>query len=158
MKADIDHLFRTPEHTGTVAGWIYREFWEGRDGYDRATLESLLKNADDPHRIPLSLLARVGEAPAGTVNLIEHDFSKRPELTPWLAALVVEKRFRGMGIGSALTRALLSEAARLGIETLYLCTDIPEFYARLGALRHETVDGLHVMRFMIRKTAHVNKT
>jgi len=152
MKASIGHLCQTPEHTGTVAGWIYREFWEGREGYDRATLETLLKNADDPRRIPLSLLARVRGKPAGTVNLIEHDFSKRPELTPWLAALVVEKRFRGMGIGSALTRALLSEAARLGIEHLYLCTDIPEFYANLGALPHETVDQLHVMRFRIQPT------
>jgi len=145
----IHHLFRHPQHLRTVAGWIYREFWEDRNGYDQATLEKLLGDADDPDRIPISLVALIDGVPAGTVNLIAHDNSKRPELTPWLAALVVVRKFRGRGIGSALVRRLLTEAARLGIATLYLGTDTPDFYTRLGAFHHETVDGLHIMRFEI---------
>lgn len=149
MTSSIHHLFQYPQHTCTVAGWIYREFWEDRNGYDRATLEKLLGDADDPGRIPLSLIALADGVPAGTVNLIYHDNSRRPELTPWLAALVVVKKYRGRGIGSALVTRLLTEASRIGISTLYLGTDTPDFYTRLGAFHHETVDGLHIMRFEI---------
>lgn len=149
MTPSIHHLFMYPQHTGTVAGWIFREFWEDRNGYDQATLEKLLGDADDPGHIPLSLIAMVDGAPAGTVNLIAHDHSKLPELTPWLAALVVVRKHRGKGIGSALVRRLLTEAARLGVSRLYLGTDTPDFYTRLGAFHHETVDGLHIMRFEI---------
>ncbi len=149
MTSSIHHLFQYPQHTGTVAGWIYREFWEDRNGYDQATLEKLLGDADDPGRIPLSLIALADGVPAGTVNLIYHDNARRPELTPWLAALVVVKKYRGRGIGSALVKRLLTEASRIGISTLYLGTDTPDFYTRLGAFHHETVDGLHIMRFEI---------
>lgn len=149
MKTEIHHLFQLPQHTGAVSGWIYREFWEDRNGYDQATLEKLLGDADNPDRIPLSLIATADGVPAGTVNLIAHDNSRRPELTPWLAALVVVRKYRGRGIGSALVRRLLSEACRLGISTLYLGTDTPEFYTRLGAVHHEKVDGLFIMRFEI---------
>lgn len=146
MKTAINHLFEHPQHLRAVAGWIYREFWEDRNGYDQATLEKLLRDADDPDRIPLSLIALVDGVPAGTVNLIAHDNSKRPELTPWLAALVVVRKYRGRGIGSALVRRLLTEASRLGISALYLGTDTPDFYTRLGAVHHEKVDGLFIMR------------
>ncbi len=147
MTPVIRHLFEKPELTGTVAGWIYREFWQGRGGYDLATLEKLLGDAVDPDLIPLSLLAEKDGVPVGTVNLIGHDHSKRPELTPWLAALFVVREFRGMGIGSALVERLLSEAGRLGVERLYLGADNPGFYTRLGAVPHEIVDGLAIMRF-----------
>lgn len=149
MIPSIQNLFQNPQHTRTVAGWIYREFWEDRNGYDQATLEKLLGDADDPDRIPLSLIALADGVPAGTVNLIAHDNSKLPELTPWLAALVVVRKYRGKGIGSALVKRLLAEASRLGVTTLYLGTDTPDFYARLGAIHHETVEGLFIMRFEI---------
>lgn len=154
MIPSIHHLFQHPQHLRTVAGWIYREFWEDRNGYDQATLEKLLGDADDPDRIPLSLIALADGVPAGTVNLITHDNSKRPELTPWLAALVVVRKYRGRGLGSALVKRLLTEASRLGTATLYLGTDTPGFYTRLGALHHETFDGLYIMRFDIPKEQH----
>lgn len=149
MSLETDHLHRRPEHLATVAGWIYREFWEGRDGYAQRDLEVLLSHAVDPDRIPLSLLALEDGVPVGTVNLIEHDHSKRPELTPWLAALVVIEQYRGRGIGSALVKRLLAEAERIGVSTLYLGADQPGFYARLGAVPHEVVNGLQLMRFRV---------
>ena len=133
----IDHLFNHPEHRSLVAGWIYHEFWRDCPGYSVATFEELLREADHPDRIPLSLLALVDGQPAGTVNLIHNDDESRPHLHPWLAALVVTPEQRGRGIGSALVRRLLHEARRLGVTDVYFGTDIPDFYARLGALSHE---------------------
>jgi predicted N-acetyltransferase YhbS len=148
MTLRIDHLFRHPEHTRLVADWIYNEFWQGKPGYSVDTFEGLLRQADDPDRIPLSLLALEDGRPAGTVNLIHTDSDSRPHLHPWLAALIVVPELRHRGIGAALVRALVAEAGRLGIPRLYLGTDIPDFYTALGAALHERLtDTLCIMRF-----------
>ena len=147
MDLRIEHLFHHPERVRLVAGWIYDEFWTGKAGYSVGTFEGLLRDARDPDRIPLSLLALAEGAPAGTVNLIECDDPARPHLRPWLAALFVAPEFRGRGIGSALVRALDAEARRLGCKEMYLGTDIPDFYGPLGAAVHEQVtDTFCIMR------------
>ncbi len=144
----IEHLFAHPEHVRLVAGWIYDEFWRDKPGTSVETFEGLLRQASDPDRIPLSLLALAEGAPAGTVNLVHSDSQRRPDLHPWLAALVVVPAYRGRGIGGALCRALVAEARRLGVTDLYLGTDIPTFYTALGAELHERFDdGLCIMRF-----------
>ena len=150
LSLHINHLFNTPEHLSTVAGWIYHEFWQDKPGYSPAIFEALLRDADDPGRIPLSLLALIDDRPAGTVNLIHNDDPTRPHLHPWLAALVVVPQYRGQGVGSALVRALLQEARRLDVSELYLGTDIPGFYERCGAVIHEHPGEDHwIMRFVI---------
>ncbi len=147
MSLKIAHLFEHPEHVSLVAGWIYDEFWRGRSGYSVATFEGLLRQAGDPARIPLSLLALADGAPAGTVNLVHTDSEARPDLHPWLAALVVVPEHRRRGIGSALVRALVGHATRLGFDELFLGTDIPAFYARFGAEPFQAVrDDLCIMR------------
>lgn len=144
---EIVHLFKHPRHLPLVAGWIYHEFWAGKPGYSVALFEDLLRQADDPGRIPLSLLALDEGRPAGTVNLIHCDSQRRPDLHPWLAALVVPPGARGRGIGSALVRAVASEARRLGFNEVFLGTDIPVFYEPLGARVFQRFeDALCIMR------------
>ncbi len=89
-----------------------------------------------PWRVKRSLLARAGDEPLGAVHLIDHDDSTLPELTPWLAAMVVVLARRGQGLGSALVRALLADARAIGFGRVWLGTDGPGFYERLGARRH----------------------
>jgi len=150
MNLAIGHLFGHPENVRLVAGWIYEEFWKGKLGYSAATFEELLRRASDPERIPLSLLALADGAPAGTVNLVHTDSEARPDLHPWLAALVVVPEYRHRGIGSALVGELLRHAARLGFTELFLGTDIPAFYARFGAEHFQTVrDDLCIMRITL---------
>ncbi len=150
MSITIAHLFEHPEHVPLVAGWIYDEFWTGRAGYSVATFEGLLRQASDPDRIPLSLLALADDAPAGTVNLVHTDSEARPDLHPWLAALVVVPEHRRRGIGSALVRGLVRHAARLGFAELFLGTDIPAFYTPFGAERFQAVrDDLCIMRIAV---------
>ena len=57
----------------------------------------------------------------------------------YVSDLVVLPAYRRRGIGSALVNALALCATSLGIETLYLGTDNPTFYHRLGAKLHEQV-------------------
>lgn len=145
-RLSIDHLCRHPEHLERVALWIHSAFWTRSDhGVDFVI--GLLEDARFPDRIPLSLLARAGGEPAGTVNLVACDSRERPDLTPWLAALYVLPEHRGKGIGAALVRELMVEAARLGFGEIYLETEIPEFYARLGAARYQPLtEGGWIMR------------
>jgi predicted N-acetyltransferase YhbS len=139
MNLRIEHLHDHPEQFPTVAHWIHREFWVGREGHSPERMEARLRTAADPDRIPLSLLALVDGVPAGTVNLVENDDEERPQLTPWLAALLVVPEHREKGVGSQLVRELVKHGRRLGVPRMYLGTDIPAFYERLEARVHEQV-------------------
>jgi GNAT superfamily N-acetyltransferase len=117
-----------------VARWIYGEFWADKDHHSPESLEALLQQASRPDVVPLSLLALAGDTPVGTANLVENDDEARPHLRPWLAALFVQPGFRKRGIGSLLVRNLRDRACRLGLTGMYLGTDQPAFYERLGAI------------------------
>jgi predicted N-acetyltransferase YhbS len=149
MPAQILHLYQQPQHTEAVARLIYEEFWRGVEGgYSEADLLAHLRTANDPDRIPLCLIAVEDGRLLGTINLIENDDAKRSHLRPWLAAMVVSPAERGRGVGSALVRALLAQARRLGLPRLYFGTDGPGFYSRLGAQLHEQLsESFCIMRF-----------
>jgi N-acetylglutamate synthase-like GNAT family acetyltransferase len=136
----ITHLLHHPHLIEPVARLIHNEFW--RDVVNGMSLDDLimhLRTAANVDRIPLCLIALHNEQFVGTVNLIENDDNKRAHLRPWLAAMVVREDQRGGGIGTALVKALLTEARKMQIPSLYLGTDGPGFYEHIGATRHETV-------------------
>jgi predicted N-acetyltransferase YhbS len=150
MRLTIQHLFETPEHIPTVAKWIHHEWWTDKPGHSEKTMENRLRRAKSADRIPLSFLAIDDDIPVGTINLVENDNETRPELYPWLAALLVQKKYRLRGIGSQLVHCLLFHARRLGIEEIYLGTDIPDFYKQFGAEIHEIFeDDFYIMRIGI---------
>ncbi|WP_136618596.1 GNAT family N-acetyltransferase [Mesorhizobium norvegicum] len=96
---------------------------------DAAGLRRLL--AGDGFEV--AFVARLGDIPVGTCLLVRHELEPAHDLTPWLAGLVVDARYRGAGIGSALVRATEAHAAARGVETLYLYTwEARDFYAALG--------------------------
>ena len=105
----------------------------------RLSSEARLTEAADADSIPLSLVALNAGTPVGTVNLVANDNEERPDLAPWLAALLVLPDHRRQGVGSILVRALVAEATRLRVPQMYLGTDLPQFYSRLGAEIHEAL-------------------
>jgi predicted N-acetyltransferase YhbS len=137
LRIQIAHLFEHPEHLGEVARWIHDEWWTDKPGHTVATMAARLRAASDRAAIPLSLVALRGTSPIGTVNLVDNDNDERPDLSPWLAGLLVLPDYRGQGVGSTLVRSVVAEATRLGVRQVYLGTDIPRYYARLGATMHE---------------------
>ncbi len=148
MALQLDHLFNHPSLVPVVAAAIYDEFWRDRPGYSPEFFAHLLRQASQPSAIPLCRIALLDGEYAGTVNLIENDDEHRRHLRPWLAALVVRADRRGRGIGRALVQRLLADARALGERELYLGTDAPEFYRKLGAeLFIRTDRPIQVMRF-----------
>jgi predicted N-acetyltransferase YhbS len=147
MTIIIDHLFNQSHHQRQIAEWIYAEFWADKPGYSPAFFEGLLSQANNPNQIPLSLVALGNTQPVGTINLIANDDPARPHLTPWLAALVVAPPYRGQGIGTRLVQTLTHHAHRLGHTHLFLGTDQPTFYTRLGAVPYEQASAtLQILR------------
>jgi predicted N-acetyltransferase YhbS len=135
----IDHLCRHPQHLAATARLIWDEFWSDGQGLTEAFLAEHLRGTS-PERLPLSLLAHHEGRLVGTVTLIDNDDARRTHLHPWLAAMVVVPDWRGRGVGTRLVNALARDAARLGFRELFLGTDGPGFYARLGAQVHERVN------------------
>ena len=68
----------------------------------------------------------------GGVGMIENDFHRRPDLTPNVCALYVEKDMRNNGIAHSLLDRAREDAGRAGIEKLYLITDHIGFYEKCG--------------------------
>jgi GNAT superfamily N-acetyltransferase len=129
----ITNLKEHPEYIPTLAKWHHDEWaylnpggsLEGRIRFLGAQTES-----DD---IPETFVAVSGTILLGSASLVPHDMEMRMDLTPWLASVYVATEQRKQGVGSALVRHVVQEAARRGYETLYLFTpDQQALYAGLG--------------------------
>ena len=84
--------------------------------------------------LPLAFVARENGQPIGMCALREND-GIRPDLTPWLGSLMVDKRSQHHGVGQRLVDAVKVKAKAMGFETLYLFAfdpTIPAYYERLG--------------------------
>ena len=134
MQFQIVHLFDRPEHRPAVAAMIHHEFWTQVPGASVARMQARLATADHADRVPLALVALHEGEPIGAINLVDNDDEDHTEWHPWLAGMVVAEPWRGRGVGSALVRALLGHARRLGFERVYFGTDALGFYQRLGAV------------------------
>jgi GNAT superfamily N-acetyltransferase len=115
-----------------VAKWAHEEFWS----YAGRTLEQtqvLFTPVPRETWLPRTFVLLQGETPVGTASIVEHDLDIRPELAPWLAALVVDRAARGRGHSRTLIKFVEDLARDNGVETLWLFTWSAEgLYAKLG--------------------------
>ena len=149
--ARLVHLFAVPGQRGAAARLIHEEFWTTVPGASAEAMACRLQQAAVADRLPLCRVALIGDEVVGVGNLVANDDEQRLHWSPWLAGLVVKAAWRGLGLGSALVRQLLADAHALGIEQVFLGTDGPGFYRRLGAREHEQPrDDFWFMRFDLR--------
>jgi predicted N-acetyltransferase YhbS len=135
LMTRITHLFNLPQHRTAVAHLIHHEFWTDVPGATVEGMASRLALASSADTVPLCLVALNDNGePVGAVNLVESDDDHHTDWTPWLAGMVVAAPLRGQGIGTALVKALLTEARRVHVRQVYLGSDGPGFYTRLGAV------------------------
>jgi GNAT superfamily N-acetyltransferase len=123
------HYLRTlPEHTETIAKWIYDTFPHEFEG---TTFGEWLEQVRHPERI--TFVAVENGRALGTASLDFEDLPPRSDLTPWLASVYVLPEFRARGLGALLIEAVAKEAQARGFEQIYLHTsDRAEFYAKRG--------------------------
>lgn len=138
---NIDYLSNHPHQIPLVAQWLY-DMWGYHDPTNTPDkkAEQLRHNAN-LRQIPTCFVAIEEGQLLGSAALIVSDLSIRPELTPWLASVLVGEAYRNRGVGSALVQRVMEEAAALGVETLHLITpDKQSFYKRLGWTAVEELD------------------
>jgi GNAT superfamily N-acetyltransferase len=118
----IVRIADNPECIPILARW-FKETW-GEHYHDRSA-----ENIEDDFRIrmnrdavPIALVAMEEGEPRGTLALAAESITTHPHLTPWLCAMYVHPDHRLLGIGSALLRAGMEEARRLGFSEVYAGT------------------------------------
>ena len=119
-------LSLSPEWIPAAAEWFSQKWGLPADEYRRS-----MEQADGSGPPEWFVLLCGGEIAAGA-GLIENDFHDRPDLRPNLCALFVEECFRGQGLARRLLWEVRREAGRMGCEKLFLVTEHPNFYERLG--------------------------
>ena len=125
----IINLSARPEFKEQVTDWLWQAFGsENSRDFFASVVQSSLSGAD----LPQTFIALEGERLAGTVGLWRCDLVSRQDLTPWLAALYVDKDYRSRGLGQQLQEFLQEHSRRSGFSELYLYAEFTGYYERFG--------------------------
>lgn len=150
----LDYLAECPRHIETLAAWHFGEWGKWNPANDIAARSLKLQNYLRRDGVPLMFVAQADGQPIGSAALVEHDLPDRIDLSPWLASVFVAPAWRKQGVGKALVRRVMEEAARQGLEKFYLFTpDQQKFYESLGwtLLERRTYhgDSIVVMEYVV---------
>lgn len=69
----------------------------------------------------------------GFISLFPYDGEEEKELTPWYATMYVKKEYRNLRYSKILHNAILTEAENRGFKTIYLKTNLINYYEKFGA-------------------------
>lgn len=131
----IKYLSECVHHIPRLAKLQFEEisqYWVPNATTER--LEQRFMEHANQEKLPITLVAIKNGEPIGMASLRIND-GIRPDLTPWLGSLVVDKRYRGDKVGQKLINAAKQEAKLRSYKELYLFAfdkTIPTWYERLG--------------------------
>lgn len=132
----IDFLANHRQFIDTVAKFWCLEWGSDKSeqGIEKTKNRILSRLSTD--KIPLILIAFTGEKCIGTVGIVENDLEKRPDLTPWIAWVYIDKEYRGHGIARLLVEAAIKKAKALSLKIIYLHTETAHgLYEKIGWTR-----------------------
>ncbi len=130
----IAYLVDFPQHADTLAEWSFDEWGHYFPQDTLADFKQDYAGYLAKDRIPLAVVAQIGDRPVGAACLFNNDdLPGFDALTPWLGAVYVAREYRKLGIGQALVERIVSEAKRLGHPKIYLWTGSEgAWYAKHG--------------------------
>jgi GNAT superfamily N-acetyltransferase len=132
VEMRFEYLAHYPDLIPVLAHWHVAE-WGGLYEDWKTEVAEAEFYSQGVGGIPTTIVLLEGSELVGSVSLIETDLDTLPPYTPWLASLFVHPDFRGRGLGKMLVARAIGEAAKLGVERLYLFTPEHEaFYRKLG--------------------------
>src|SRR3954470_4058233 len=118
-----------PDYVPQVVDWLREEFWHAGSPSREQQIATILAQ---PDRSEETFVLFDDNVPVGTASLVNDDLPSRPDLSPWLASVLVLPPFRGKGYSAPLVRRV-EKAAALSATTLWLYTWSAEpVYAKLG--------------------------
>lgn len=123
-----DHM----HHSDCVAERLYRQFAYEYANHTLAQWQQEFAEGQADGRFKC-LIALDQEHMLGCAALARDDLAQRPDLSPWLACVLVQPEARGAGLATQLIEAICDHARVTGVTTLYLHThDQSAYYARRG--------------------------
>jgi len=131
-----------------IAGWHFEQ-WGHLTTASIDDIYARMREAANLDKIPLLVLAVIGEEIVGTAELKYREMTIYPDKEHWIGGVFVPPAHRGKGIGSRLANRTADIARSLGVTTLHLQTERLDggLYARLGWEPSEQVNyrGLDVL-------------
>ncbi len=133
MDFSIEYLTAHPKDIPTIAGWHMKQWGNILPDFTLETYARFLSAHYERGGIPTMFVAVHEGQVIGTAALEDDDMDTRPELTPWLASLYTDEKYRHNGVGEALVKKVIEEAKRLEVKKLYLFTpDRQHYHERFG--------------------------
>lgn len=133
MNTTIDYINDHPESIQTVAKWHYDQWHNILPNFTFDTYSEFLCSHYRRGGIPTLFVAVENGKVIGTAALDDDDMDTHPRLSPWIASLYVDVKYRKNGVGSALINRVIAEARSARVKKLYLFTpDREHFLARFG--------------------------
>ncbi|MFO7635869.1 MAG: GNAT family N-acetyltransferase [Clostridia bacterium] len=129
MEHSILSVREHPQHAKRAIAWFASKFDIPLKEYEKS-MEACMHTTGNLPRWYLLLDAE--DEIMGGCGLIRNDFVDRTDLFPYVCALYVETKARGVGLGGRLLEHVRSEGATLGFEKLYLCTGHTGYYEKYG--------------------------
>ena len=129
----IENLTDHEDFIPQLAAWHHSQWANLNPGDTEEARTARYREELESDGLPITFVAVADGALLGSASLLESDMKTRMELTPWLASVYVADEHRRKGIGEALVRRVVEEAATLRYQTIYLFTpDKAHFYAKRG--------------------------
>lgn len=124
----IINLSDYPQYTDKAAKWFHNKWGIPQQEYK----SSIINSFNNTSGISSWYICISDDEIIAGIGVIENDFHNRIDLTPNLCALYVEENFRLNGISSNLVKYVCNDLKSKGIKSVYLVTDIDNFYEKLG--------------------------
>lgn len=127
-----------PELAEKAARWFSDKWGIPADAYLESIRDGIARKTEIPQWY---VVVDEGQGIAAGSGVIENDFHDRKELTPNVCALWVEPQYRNRGLARQLLNDIRRDMLEMGFPTLYLVTDLEDFYEKCGWRFLTTVTG-----------------
>ena len=104
---------------------------QDRDLRIKNKINKYFERIEDKYFVKLILLNE--DKLIGFISIFPMDSEEEIDLTPWYATMYVKEEHRGKGYSKLLNDAILKEAKRREISTIYLKTTLENYYEKFGA-------------------------
>jgi GNAT superfamily N-acetyltransferase len=133
MNLKIEYINDHPEAIKTIAKWHYERWQNILPNFTLDTYTNFLSTHYKRGGVPSLFAAVEGGKVIGTAALDDDDMDTHPQLTPWIASLYVDVKYRKQGVGETLVRHVIEEARAAEVKKLYLFTpDREHYFSRFG--------------------------
>jgi GNAT superfamily N-acetyltransferase len=127
---NIIEISERPDLIGKAVDYFWK-CWGNNDNF-KFYQDCILNSLDKKKSLPKFFILLNDNEIIGSYALVTNDMISRQDLYPWLACLFVNPDHRNKGIAELLLNHGLQETKNKGFDSLYLSSDLENFYEKKG--------------------------